>query len=186
MVRVPVEAVAGEAFDRRNDGKVHYDRVVVTVDAAGVGRLSRSESKTNMMTGETTSSLTSSELPGLPQGVAVRNDIYAHIAGIDIVRASLPGGEAFRERFGEYLPPIVREDVKGFLKRRPVWLTQTMTLDQMLQMAAVMELQAAQFYEKSAGRCTDLGVRELLIRLAEAFNVDPRGFAREEEARLLW
>mgnify|MGYP000119541451 CR=1 FL=1 len=28
------------------------------------------------------------------QGVAVRNDIYAHIAGIDIVRASLPGGEA--------------------------------------------------------------------------------------------
>lgn len=28
------------------------------------------------------------------QGVAVRNNIYAHIAGIDIVRASLPGGEA--------------------------------------------------------------------------------------------
>lgn len=75
--------------------------------------------------------------------------------------------QAFRERFGEYLPPIVREDVKGFLKRRPVWLTQTMSLDQMRQMAAVMELQAAQFYEKSAGRCTDLGVRELLIRLAE-------------------
>jgi uncharacterized circularly permuted ATP-grasp superfamily protein len=28
------------------------------------------------------------------QGVAVRNNIYAHIAGVDIVRASLPGGEA--------------------------------------------------------------------------------------------
>ena len=45
----------------------------VTVDASGIGRLSRSESKTNMMTGVTTTSLTSSELPGLPQGVTVRN-----------------------------------------------------------------------------------------------------------------
>ena len=75
--------------------------------------------------------------------------------------------QAYRERFGEHLPPIVREDVKGFLKRRPLWLTQAMTLDQMRQMAEIMELQAAQFYEKSASRCTDLGVRELLIRLAE-------------------
>src|SRR5258707_10650245 len=30
--------------------------------------------------------------------------------------------EQFRERFGEQIPPIRREDVKGFLQRRPLWL----------------------------------------------------------------
>jgi len=30
--------------------------------------------------------------------------------------------EEFRGRFGEQIPPIRREDVKGFLQRRPLWL----------------------------------------------------------------
>src|SRR5258708_21479157 len=29
--------------------------------------------------------------------------------------------EEFRGRFGEHIPPIRREDVKGFLQRRPLW-----------------------------------------------------------------
>jgi len=73
----------------------------------------------------------------------------------------------YRERFGEFLPPIVREDVKGFLKRRPVWLNESLNLDQMRQTAEIMEMQAAQFYEKAAEKCSDLGVRQLLVRLAE-------------------
>ena len=32
--------------------------------------------------------------------------------------------EMYEQRFGAHLPPIRREDVKGFLKRRPIWLTQ--------------------------------------------------------------
>ena len=74
---------------------------------------------------------------------------------------------SYRERFGEFLPPISREDVKGFLKRRPVWLNESLNLDQMRQTAEIMEMQAAQFYEKAAEKCTDLGVRQLLVRLAE-------------------
>jgi rubrerythrin len=74
---------------------------------------------------------------------------------------------SYRERFGEFLPPIVREDVKGFLNRRPVWLNESLNLDQMRQTAEIMEMQAAQFYEKAAEKCTDLGVRQLLVRLAE-------------------
>jgi rubrerythrin len=73
----------------------------------------------------------------------------------------------YRERFGEFLPPIAREDVKGFLKRRPVWLNESLNLDQMRQTAEIMEMQAAQFYEKAAEKCTDLAVRQLLVRLAE-------------------
>ncbi len=73
----------------------------------------------------------------------------------------------YRERFGEFLPPIAREDVKGFLKRRPVWLNESLNLDQMRQTAEIMEMQAAQFYEKAAEKSSDLGVRQLLVRLAE-------------------
>src|ERR1700730_12485538 len=34
--------------------------------------------------------------------------------------------DAFRERFGEHLPPIRREDVRGFLKRRSVWMIENL------------------------------------------------------------
>src|SRR3981081_3694105 len=30
--------------------------------------------------------------------------------------------ELFRKQFGEHIPLIRRQDVKGFLKRKPVWL----------------------------------------------------------------
>src|SRR5918992_2000131 len=49
----------------------------------------------------------------------------------------------YRERFGEHLPPIRREDVRGFLRRRPVWWTKNLGLDRMRHEAAIMEMQAA-------------------------------------------
>jgi erythrin-vacuolar iron transport family protein len=73
----------------------------------------------------------------------------------------------YRERFGEHLPPIRREDVKGFLKRRPIWLTQNLGVDRMRQEAEIMEMQAAKFYDKAAAQSLDVSVRELLIRLAD-------------------
>ena len=100
-------------------------------------------------------------------------DNYPHSAGIFDAMAIEERAHrdwlyaCYRERFGEFLPPIVREDVKGFLKRRPVWLNESLNLDQMRQTAEIMEMQAAQFYEKAAEKCSDLGVRQLLVRLAE-------------------
>src|SRR5262245_31803485 len=35
----------------------------------------------------------------------------------------------YRERFGEHLPFIRREDVKGFVRRRPVWRIRPLGLD---------------------------------------------------------
>ncbi|MBK9082259.1 MAG: rubrerythrin [Rhizobiales bacterium] len=75
--------------------------------------------------------------------------------------------DAFQERFGAHLPAIRREDVKGFLKRRPVWLTQTLSLDAMRKEAENMEFQAQRFYAKAAEQATDVGVRKLLGDLAE-------------------
>ena len=40
-------------------------------------------------------------------------------------RASLY--DVYRERFGEHLPPIRREDVRGFLKRRSIWMLDNLT-----------------------------------------------------------
>lgn len=75
--------------------------------------------------------------------------------------------QLYREKFGEHLPPIRREDVKGFLKRRPIWLTQNLGVERMREEAEIMEMQAARFYKKAAERSRDVSVRDLLTRLAD-------------------
>jgi len=37
--------------------------------------------------------------------------------------------ELYREKFGEHIPLIWRQDVKGFVQRRPVWLVRPLGLD---------------------------------------------------------
>ena len=74
--------------------------------------------------------------------------------------------ELYEQRFGPDLPPIRREDVKGFLRRRPVWLTANLPLDTMRKEAENMEFQAARFYARAAENATDTGVRKLLGDLA--------------------
>jgi rubrerythrin len=76
--------------------------------------------------------------------------------------------ETYEQRFGPHLPPIRREDVKGFLKRRPVWLTKNLSLDTIRREVETMELQAERFYVKAAEQAQDVGVRRLLGDLAEA------------------
>ena len=76
--------------------------------------------------------------------------------------------DMYEKRFGPKLPPIRREDVKGFLKRRPIWLTSNLPLDTMRKEAAAMEYQAARFYVRAAEQTTDVEVRRLLGDLAEA------------------
>ena len=85
--------------------------------------------------------------------------------------------DLYRQRFGEHLPPIRREDVRGFLKRRPVWWSPNLDLDKMRGEAAVMEQQAASFYERAAGQTTDITVRRLFTDLAEI----ERGHERRAE-----
>ena len=75
--------------------------------------------------------------------------------------------DLFRTKFGEHLPPIRREDVKGFLKRRPIWTITPLGVDRMRREAEVMEYQAANFYAKAAAQSRDVTVRELLTHLSE-------------------
>ncbi|MFO1117892.1 MAG: ferritin family protein [Beijerinckiaceae bacterium] len=100
----------------------------------------------------------------------------------------------FQRRFGDALPPIRREDVKGTLKRRPIWLTKNLPLARVRAEAELMEQQAAAFYQRAAEQTTDVGTRKLLGDLALAeqghekvaekmteTNLSPG--AREEEER---
>ena len=73
----------------------------------------------------------------------------------------------YRTKFGEHLPPIRREDVRGFLKRQRVLVEPNLDLDRMRREAELMELQAANFYDRAAEQTTDVSVRELFVHLAE-------------------
>ena len=75
--------------------------------------------------------------------------------------------DLYRAKFGDYLPLIRRHDVKGFIKRRPLWLTRPLGLDDVRKYAVNMELEAARFYRKAADATRDASVRKLLIGLAE-------------------
>jgi erythrin-vacuolar iron transport family protein len=75
--------------------------------------------------------------------------------------------EMYEQRFGPHLPPIRRENVKGFLRRRPIWLTKNLSLDTIRKEVETMELEAERFYAKAADRADDVGVRRLLGDLAE-------------------
>ena len=75
--------------------------------------------------------------------------------------------ELYEKRFGTTLPPIRREDVKGFLKRRPIWLSSNLSLETVRNEAETMEFQAARFYQRAAQQTTDVEVRKLLGDLAE-------------------
>jgi erythrin-vacuolar iron transport family protein len=54
----------------------------------------------------------------------------------------------YRERFGEHIPLIRRQDVKGFVNRRPVWLVRPLGLDAVRRQAAPLKLRLAAFTKK--------------------------------------
>jgi rubrerythrin len=92
--------------------------------------------------------------------------------------------DLYREKFGDYLPLIRRQDVKGFVHHKPIWLAQPLGLDEVRKYAANMEFEAARFYRKAAETARDASVRELLITLAEAED-DHEALAEKLDERIL-
>src|SRR3974390_1373015 len=54
--------------------------------------------------------------------------------------------ELYRQRFGEHIPLIRRQDVKGFVVRRPSWFTQTLRPQHVREGAALMEIEERPFF----------------------------------------
>lgn len=75
--------------------------------------------------------------------------------------------DLYREKFGEHIPLIRRQDVKGFVQRTPVWLIRPLGLDTVRKQASAIEVETRRFYEKSAARTQDASIRQLLDDLAQ-------------------
>ena len=73
----------------------------------------------------------------------------------------------FRDRFGDRIPLIRRENVKGFIRRNPTWLVRPLGVNVARRQAEVMEMEAQRFYQKAIARTTDASTRELLNKLAD-------------------
>jgi len=92
--------------------------------------------------------------------------------------------QMFRQRFGEHIPLIRRENVKGFLERKPVWLIRPLGVKVARKQAEVMELEAQRFYHKAASRTSDVSTRELLNQLADEERKHTRTAGELEEKHL--
>src|ERR1700719_3928570 len=93
--------------------------------------------------------------------------------------------ELYRQKFGEHIPLIRRQDVKGFVQRTPVWLARPLGLDIVRKEASAIEVETRRFYEKAAGRTEDASIRQLLDDLAqeERAHEDRAQELKEEELR---
>jgi len=70
--------------------------------------------------------------------------------------------ELYKARFGDHVPLIRRQDVRGFVNRRSVWLVRPLGLKTVQKTAESMELETKRFYEVAGRRATDTGIRQLL------------------------
>jgi rubrerythrin len=75
--------------------------------------------------------------------------------------------DLFLSRFGDHVPLIRRQDVKGFVRRKPVWRVRPLGLSAARKQAETMEAETRRFYEAALRHTTDAGVRQLLGDLAE-------------------
>ena len=76
--------------------------------------------------------------------------------------------ETCRAQFGEHIPFIQRQDVKGFVRRKPLWLAKVLSIQQVRKEVEVIEAESMRFYQTAAKRATNLSARKLLDELAVA------------------
>ena len=73
-----------------------------------------------------------------------------------------------REKFGEHIHLVRRQDVRGFSPRRTGWTLGPVQPEAMRTHAAMMEMENGRFYQLAATRTTDASIRLLLGDLAAA------------------
>jgi rubrerythrin len=86
--------------------------------------------------------------------------------------------DLYRQKFGDHIPLIRRQDVKGFLERKSVWLRRPLGLEKVRAQAELMEAESKRFYLTAARHSSDAAIRQLLGDLAAE---ERRHEARAEE-----
>ena len=73
----------------------------------------------------------------------------------------------FVSKFGQHIPLVRRQDIRGYIPQKPVWQMRPLGIDAVRARARDMEHAAARFYRQAAARSTDASIRKLLGDLAE-------------------
>jgi len=76
--------------------------------------------------------------------------------------------DLYVSKFGEHIPLIRRQDVRGFIARKPIWQLRPLGVDAVRGRVREMEQDAARFYRLASARASDAAIRKLLGDLAEA------------------
>jgi len=102
----------------------------------------------------------------------LRQDFPASAALFDGMRLEETGHrhrliDLYRSKFGDHIPLIRRQDVKGFVNRKAIWLIRPLRLDKIRKEASTLEVETRHFYERAAARTQDAGIRKLLVDLAQ-------------------
>ncbi|MGA2044518.1 MAG: iron exporter MbfA [Roseiarcus sp.] len=92
--------------------------------------------------------------------------------------------DLFVSKFGDHIPLIRRQDVRGWVQRRPIWQLRPLGVDAVRRQARQMEQDAARFYQQAATRTSDAAIRKLLGDLAAAEAAHEDAAARIEASRL--
>jgi phosphate transport system permease protein len=101
------------AIDYRVGGTLERPtRSFVSVDAAGVARISRAVVRRNLMTGAEQVTLTSSTLPTLPEGTQVTHVLMASTA--DRVMVATRDGTIYRYDVRDFNAPVLAETTRAF------------------------------------------------------------------------
>lgn len=92
--------------------------------------------------------------------------------------------EMYRQKFGEHIPLIRRQDVRGFVQRKPIWLNTPLRLEQIRAHVGAMEAETRNFYVHAAARAQDASIRQLLDDLAVAETTHVERAAELEKQQL--
>ncbi len=76
--------------------------------------------------------------------------------------------DMYMAKFGDHIPLVRRQDIRGFVTRRPVWQLRPLGVDVVRKQARMMEQESSRFYSQAASRTSDATIRKLLGDLAAA------------------
>jgi erythrin-vacuolar iron transport family protein len=76
--------------------------------------------------------------------------------------------DLYVEKFGDHIPLVRRQDVRGWVQRKPIWQLRPLGIDAVRNQARQMETDAAQFYQKALTQTGDAAIRKLMGDLAAA------------------
>lgn len=92
--------------------------------------------------------------------------------------------DLYAEKFGQHIPLIRRQDVRGFAPGRSFWHLPRLKIELVRKIAREMEVQSGRFYRAAAARSTDAAIRKLLGDLAAVEEGHERRAGHIEEEHL--